>query len=349
VKKNVTIYTIAEELGVTPTSVSRAFNPESKLNAVKRKLILDTALQYGFKPNTMASRLSKREISIGVLIYSYFEPYYADLTAGIRDAYDGLKDYKIKYDLRLVDSKTNEPSVCVDILDEFSRNHYDGILVNDLHSAVSFEKLNCIYETNPNIAFMNFDTNNIPRLFASVYDVEAAGKTAAELLSVTLRFSESRNVMIFTDDIFRFSQKRIQTAFCAEAEKAGLSVIGRHEVKTFRGLIGEDSSGDGGFFHHVDGIFVSCGNSEEICGYIEKIPPAKRPVLITYDAYPELISYIRKGIITATIFQDTYQQAKTAFQSLFFHLLDGRKIPSVVNTGFSIVMKNNIEVYSREK
>jgi len=75
--------------------------------------------------------------------------------------------------------------------------------------------------------------NNIPRLFASVYDVETAGKTAAELLSIALRFSESRNVMVFTDDIFRFSQKRIQTAFCAEAEKAGLSVIGRHEVKSF--------------------------------------------------------------------------------------------------------------------
>ena len=39
-ENKVTIYTIAEELGVTPTSVSRAFNPNSKLSENKRKLIL---------------------------------------------------------------------------------------------------------------------------------------------------------------------------------------------------------------------------------------------------------------------------------------------------------------------
>ena len=57
--QKVTIYTLAEELGVTPSSVSRAFNPNSKLSDSKRNKILNIAKEYDFTPNRMASRLSK--------------------------------------------------------------------------------------------------------------------------------------------------------------------------------------------------------------------------------------------------------------------------------------------------
>ena len=347
--KKVTIYTIAEELGVTPTSVSRAFNPDSKLSAEKRKLILDTALKYDFHPNTMASRLSKHEITIGVLIYSYFEPFYSKLIKGIEDAYNSLKDYKVKYDLRLVDSKVNPATVCNTILDEFIRKKYDGIIVSDLLNDSNISKLNEIYAKNPNIAFINFDSKDIKRLFASVHDVELASRTAAEFLSVSLRFSRRKNVLLFTDDITAFAQMRAQNAFCAEAESRGLKISGIYEVKKFNErLINGDEFASSVLLGKVDGVFVSCGNSLEICSFLERSGMSDKPIIVTYDTYPELNDYIRRGVITATVFQNSYQQAKTAFKQLFYHLLDGREIPSSVYTNFEIVMKNNLGIYEQE-
>ena len=52
------------------TAVSRAFNPSSRLDPEKRRLVLETAAKYGFTPNRMASRLSMREIKIGIIIYA---------------------------------------------------------------------------------------------------------------------------------------------------------------------------------------------------------------------------------------------------------------------------------------
>ena len=57
--EKITIYTIAEETGLTPTAVSRAFNPSSRLDPEKRRLVLETAAKYGFTPNYFRSVFKK--------------------------------------------------------------------------------------------------------------------------------------------------------------------------------------------------------------------------------------------------------------------------------------------------
>lgn len=344
--RKVTIYTIAEELGVTPTSVSRAFNPNARISAEKRERILETARKYQFEPNRMASRLSKREITIGVLIYSYFEQFYSELIRGIEDAYRDLKDYKVKYDLRLIDSKKNPATVCNEVLDEFRERRYDGIIVSDLLNDSNIIKINEIYETNPNIAFINFDSVKLHRLFASVHDFECASRAAAGLLSTGLCRSSRKNILLFTEDITAFAQMRAQNAFCAEAEQEGLKICGIYEIKDFNeSLESGDPTARRILSDEIDGIFVSCGNSLSLCRTLEKMPPERRPVLITYDVFPELNRYIKDGVVTATVFQNSYMQARTAFTKLFFHLLDGQEIPSTVYTKFELVMKNNLVLY----
>ena len=96
----VTIYTIAEELNMTPSMVSRAFKPDGKVNEKKRKLILETAERMGFEQNKMASRLSMKPIRIATLIYGRFPGYYDEMVRGIEAASKDLSDYKV----------TNKPS-----------------------------------------------------------------------------------------------------------------------------------------------------------------------------------------------------------------------------------------------
>ena len=70
---NMTIYALAKELNMSPSMVSRAFNPEGKINEEKRRLVLETAKKYNFSPNKFASRLSMRTIKIGILIRRGFK------------------------------------------------------------------------------------------------------------------------------------------------------------------------------------------------------------------------------------------------------------------------------------
>ena len=66
-ENKVTVYTLAQELGVSVAAISRAFDPKSRLSREKREMILRTAEKYGYKPNRIASRLSMEPIHIGVL------------------------------------------------------------------------------------------------------------------------------------------------------------------------------------------------------------------------------------------------------------------------------------------
>jgi len=88
----VTIYTLAKELNMTPSMVSRAFNPNGKISEEKRKIVLETAEKYGFSPNKFASRLSMKTVRIGILINSRFTVNTDKMIAGIESAYGKLKD-----------------------------------------------------------------------------------------------------------------------------------------------------------------------------------------------------------------------------------------------------------------
>lgn len=97
--KKVTIYTLAEELGMTPSMVSRALSHNGKVNEQKRQLVLKAAEKYNFIPNRMASRLSGDIIKIGVIINTNFKPIENEMVDGIKEAYEELRDYKLEYKL----------------------------------------------------------------------------------------------------------------------------------------------------------------------------------------------------------------------------------------------------------
>jgi DNA-binding LacI/PurR family transcriptional regulator len=64
----ITIYDIAREAGVSPTTVSKVFNDYSDVSAKTRKKVLDTASKMGYFPNSSARTLiTKRSWTLGVL------------------------------------------------------------------------------------------------------------------------------------------------------------------------------------------------------------------------------------------------------------------------------------------
>ena len=85
---NITIYTLAKELNMTPAMVSRAFNPNGKISEDKRKIVLETAEKYNFSPNKFASRLSMKTVQIGILINSLFYVNTEKMLLGVKNAYE---------------------------------------------------------------------------------------------------------------------------------------------------------------------------------------------------------------------------------------------------------------------
>jgi LacI family repressor for deo operon, udp, cdd, tsx, nupC, and nupG len=85
-KKRTTIYDIAAKLNITASSVSRALNNSSYVNETTKKLILKTAAEMNYKPNTLASNLRKgKSKTIGVVVPRINQNFFSNVIAGIEE------------------------------------------------------------------------------------------------------------------------------------------------------------------------------------------------------------------------------------------------------------------------
>lgn len=83
----VTIYSIAEELGVHASTVSRAFSRPDLVKADVRQRVLETAARLGFEPNRTARRLATGSTgAVGLLVPDITNPYFPPLVRSIQSA-----------------------------------------------------------------------------------------------------------------------------------------------------------------------------------------------------------------------------------------------------------------------
>lgn len=86
-KKDVTIYDLAHELNVSPSTVSRALNDHYSIGKKTKKAVKKLAEEWGYRPNTIASSLrTNRSNTIGVVVSWINRPFISSLIAGIEKA-----------------------------------------------------------------------------------------------------------------------------------------------------------------------------------------------------------------------------------------------------------------------
>lgn len=99
-KSPVTINDVAQHVGLTNITVSRAFKQPDKVKPATRERILAAAEELGYVPNAFASQLrSSRSHLIGVVIASIDNPFYSEAIKAIS------RDAKARgYDILLMDT-----------------------------------------------------------------------------------------------------------------------------------------------------------------------------------------------------------------------------------------------------
>ncbi len=83
-KKEITIYDIAQELNISPSTVSRALKDHHNIGLETKKAVKKLAQQRGYRPNGIAASLrKKRTNNIGVLTSWINRPFISSFISGI--------------------------------------------------------------------------------------------------------------------------------------------------------------------------------------------------------------------------------------------------------------------------
>lgn len=84
--KDITIYDLAEELNLSPATVSRALKNNPIINADTRKKVLDLAAKRGYRTNAFASNLrTQKTNTIGVIVHELNSYFMTAVLAGIEE------------------------------------------------------------------------------------------------------------------------------------------------------------------------------------------------------------------------------------------------------------------------
>ena len=85
-KKQITIYDLATELNVAPSTVSRALKDHYSIGKETISAVKELALKRGYRTNTLASNLRKQQTTtIGVMVPWLNHPFISNLIFGIED------------------------------------------------------------------------------------------------------------------------------------------------------------------------------------------------------------------------------------------------------------------------
>lgn len=340
---NVTIYSLAKELNMTPSMVSRALSPNGKVSEEKRKIVLAAAEKYGFSVNKFASRLSMKNVNIGVIINVLWDVAKEKMILGIEEAHRELKDYKIKYDVTIINSERATIEDYEGAINKYK--NYDGVILTGMSSAKFEPLINDLLKANPNVVQVQSANENLGCLFSSKHNEKVAAELAAEFLYNSLKKSASKNILLFTGSLESSLHKSSKKAFNIACNELGLKVVDQIDMKDSNEYL--QKIVDDVFKKHgknIDGIYITSGISSALCEYLKENNLDLS--FVTFDIYEHVKDYMNNGVISATIYQNLSKQMSTAFTLLSKHIISGEKFPNVVYTDVQLVLKSNLHQFN---
>lgn len=79
-RNRVTVKDLARDLGMSVSTVSRAFYPQAVIAEATRKLVLDRAREIGYRPNPFAqSLITKKTQIVGMVVSDLTNPFYPEV------------------------------------------------------------------------------------------------------------------------------------------------------------------------------------------------------------------------------------------------------------------------------
>jgi len=161
-----TIQHIADELKLTPATVSRALNNHPRISAETKRIVSETALRLNYRRNKIASSLrTGKSFTIGVIIPSARINFFGSVVHGIETLASEYGYHTIIY------QSEETPELEVKAIEAFLGARVDGILASMAKQATDFSHYTDLKKRNvPLVLFdRSNDSLNIPSVVIDDY------------------------------------------------------------------------------------------------------------------------------------------------------------------------------------
>ena len=183
----VTIKEIAEYANVSRGTVDRALHGRGGVKPEVERRIRAIAENMGYKPNSVAKALSnlKKKMTIGLLLPSVKNLFFADLIRGAMDAKKALEDYGVE--IKLVEMRGYDPEEQLEKIEEILNQKIDILALTPFDDPRIAKKIDEIVKSGMKVFTINSDIHGTQRCCYIGTDFVNSGKLAAGLIGLMNR------------------------------------------------------------------------------------------------------------------------------------------------------------------
>lgn len=170
--KDVTIYDIAKNLNVSPSTVSRALNDDPTVSKKTRKKIFETAARMGYRSNPYARNLRQQQsLTIGVIVYELNNSFVTLVLSGIEKVAN-----EAGYGIIIMDSALSAAKEIANAQSLFHRR-VDGAIVFPAPDTKQLDHFRPFIDKNIPVIFLDH-AGQIPETTSVVIDNVLCGHMA---------------------------------------------------------------------------------------------------------------------------------------------------------------------------
>jgi len=342
-EKRVTIYDIANYLGVSTATVNRAINGKPKVREETRQMVLKTAQKMGFRVNRVAKSLARKPMRIGVLVSASIPDFINEVVRGARVACEELADFNVTGDF-FITEKPNCRQEFMEKLTEMSKEPYDGVILIPNTDTRGYQDIikEMVKRNIVPITVVTDDIKDSERAFSVRTNGRLAGKMAAELL---WWFTKGEPVAIFTGNKEIGIHRETIEGFMEGLKDKPMDLVAIFENQDDPDIAYIATEKLVREYPDIKGLYINSSNSATVCRKITEMGVKGKIKIVASDIFPELKRYIEEGVVQATIFQDAYSQGRLAFKCLYEHIAEGKKFEEHILIKPQIVLRSNLELF----
>ncbi|XJZ26990.1 sugar-binding protein [Bacillota bacterium Lsc_1132] len=217
----------------------------------------------------------------------------------------------------------------------------DGILTQGLSDEQFSPLINKVVENGIPVVTVDTDASNSERLaYIGTNNYYAGFLAGKEMIADT---KGEVNAAIITGSFYKnHQQQRVKGFKDAVKDVKRIHIIDVEESDISRVRAAEKAYQILKNYPNVNAFYgTSALDGIGIAQVVEKAEKKNQVYIISFDTLPETLDYVRKGTIKATVVQEPYNMGYGAVEMLV-HLIEGKKVPSVVYTDTRILRKQDL-------
>lgn len=314
-----TIKEIASLAGTSRGTVDRVLNGRGNVNSELTQRILSIVEQNNYQPNRLAQALikSRKHMNIGVVINSLGNEFFDDVLRGIHDRAQKYGSYG--FDVIVKEIKGYDGSEQLEAIDEVLSRGVDALAIMPLDLPEVRERLDSLEIP---IAVFNTDIKTEKLAFVGC-DYYNSGGLGGDIAKLILGTGGGKVGIIIGSFMMKGHNQRISGFTDSVSENPNISIVAcvenADDDERSHLVTGELIAK-----HHPDLIYFAAAG---VKGGVEAVLESGENIrIITVDETTATREYLDKGVISATITQQPYEQGALTIKILHDYL-SNRKPP----------------------